>query len=420
MDEANIKKIKPFAKELREHLLSCIMPFWENRCLDREYGGYLTCFDREGRLTDDSKYIWFQGRQLYTYARLFNTIEARPAWLEHAKWGYDFLVKHAYAGKGRWHFKLDRSGKVIVSTTSIYSDYHMAQGLAEYMLATGMKDEKGMQILRETYETLERNTTDPEFKEIYENTWSPVFIWNDMYLTALNAACITTPVLGAQHTQSLTNECASKIMDWFARDEYQLVFEAVTRDNKVLLEEAGRFINPGHSFESAWFLLEAAEISGNSRMAERGLQIIDWTYRVAWDKANGGIYSYLNAEGGEPQPLDWHKETNSLWNDKVWWVNCEALCAFAKAFAQSADEKYLVMLERQWHFCKEKFYDPEFGEWYERLHPDGSVKVSDKGTPWKCAFHLARSLIMAITSIEFAAEPEGRGLPPVQVTKRHG
>jgi N-acylglucosamine 2-epimerase len=272
----------------------------------------------------------------------------------------------------------------------------MAQGLAEYMLAIGKKDEEGIQILCETYETLEKNTMDPEFKEIYENTWSPIFIWNDMYLTALNVACIATPVLGKQYTQRLINECASKIMYWFARDEHQLVFEAITRNNKVLLEGEGRFINPGHSLESAWFLLEAGEISGNSQMLEKGLKIVDWTYRIGWDKTNGGIYSYLDAEGGIPKPLDWHKETNSLWNDKVWWVNCEALCAFARAFTKSADEKYLAMFEKQWNFCKEKFYDSEFGEWYERLHPDGSVKVSDKGTPWKCAFHLARSLIMAI------------------------
>ena len=389
-----------FAQELREHLLCGIMPFWENRCLDRKYGGYLTCFDRQGTLTDDSKYIWFQGRQLYVYSRLYNQIEQNPVWLEHAKWGYDFLVKYAYAGKGRWHFKLDRAENPLVTTTSIYSDYHVAQGLAEYMLAIGMKDEKGMQLLRETYDALERNTMDPEFRDIYENTWSPVFIWNDMYLTTLNTACIATPVLGVGYTENLINECCSKIMDWFARDEYSLVFEAITRDNKVLLEGEGRFINPGHSFESAWFLLEAGKITGNKRTREKSFSIIDWIYSLARDQVNGGIYSYLDAEGKTPEPLDWHKETNSLWDDKVWWVNSEALSAFAMAWSQSSDTKYLEMFEKQWDFCKTKFYDPEYGEWYERLHADGSIKVSDKGTPWKCAYHLARSLVMAIKSFE--------------------
>jgi len=408
MSESNIEKPencakasgKTYAKTFKEHLLYSVMPFWEDRCLDRKYGGYLTCFDRQGHLTDDSKYIWFQGRQLYTYSRLLNKIERRESWLEHSRWGYDFLIKHAYAGNGRWHFKLDRAGNPLISTTSIYSDYHMAQGLAEYLLATGMQDKEGMQILRATYDTLEKNTTDPRFKDIYENTWSPVFIWNDMHLTALNAACIVSGVLGAEYTKPLADYCASKIMDWFARNEYRLVFEAITRDNKVLLEGEGRFINPGHSFESGWFLLEASEIYGNSRMQKRGIEIIDWTFEASFDKTHGGIYSYLDAEGKEPVPLDWHKETNSLWNDKIWWVNCEALCAFAKAFSISGEPHHLKMLENQWDFCIANFFDREFGEWYERLHPDGSVKVSDKGTPWKCAFHLARSLIMAVDSLD--------------------
>lgn len=399
MVEVNNKKVLAYAKELEEHLLRDVMPFWEGSCLDRTYGGYLTCFDREGNLTDDSKYTWFQGRQLYVYSRLFNKVERRPEWLEHAKWGYDFIVKNVYAGNGRWHFKLDREGNVLVSTTSIYSDYHVAQGLAEYLLATGMKDETGMKLLYSTYDALEKNTLSPDFKDIYENTWSPVFIWNDMYLTALNAACIATPVLGLERTGHFINECALKIMNWFAREEYRLVFEAVTRENKVVMEADGRFINPGHSFESAWFLMEASGILNNRQMLEKGLKIVDWTYEAGWDKVNGGVFSYLDAEGKEPFPLDWHKETNSLWDDKVWWVNAEALCAFAKAYSLSAEQRYLEMFERQWEFCKTKFYDPVFGEWYERLYPDGSIKVSDKGTPWKCAFHLSRSLIMAIISL---------------------
>ena len=55
MDALDIEKSKTYAKILKNHLLNDIMPFWENRCLDKEYGGYLTCFDRKGGLTDDSK-----------------------------------------------------------------------------------------------------------------------------------------------------------------------------------------------------------------------------------------------------------------------------------------------------------------------------------------------------------------------------
>ena len=58
------------------------------------------------------------------------------------------------------------------------------------------------------------------------------------------------------------------------------------------------------------------------------------------------------------------------------------------------------MFEKQYDFCMKHFYDPEYGEWYERLYRDGSVKVADKGTPWKCAYHLVRSLVQSINAFE--------------------
>lgn len=386
--------------EIKEHILEDIMPFWDKRCLDRECGGYITCFDREGNITDTNKYIWFQGRQLYTYSLLYNRIENRNFWLELAKAGYDFLIHHAYAGNGRWNFELTREGRVITGTNSIYSDYHVAQGLAEYLLATGCTDEHGMRILEETFSSIERNTMDPEFKDIFENTWSPSLIWHDMHLTALNTAFITGQTLGRERVRAFEDYCLDKILKWFLRDKEMLVFEAVTRENKLDMSPVGFFINPGHSLESMWFCLEMGRIHENPAVEKRALQGVDWTYRVGWDSVYGGIFSYLDAAGRTPEPFDWHKETNTAWDDKIWWVNCESLCCFALSYAASLDTKYLAMFEKQYDFCMKYFYDQKYGEWYERLYRDGSVKVADKGTKWKCAYHLVRSLVQIITTFD--------------------
>ncbi len=394
------ESINDYIADIKKHILEDIMPFWDTRCLDRESGGYLTCFDREGNITDTQKYVWFQGRQLYTYSLLYNRIEKRTAWLELAQAGYEFLVQHAYAGNGRWNFELTRDGQVVTGTNSIYSDYHVAQGLAEYLLATGGVDEKGMCILEDTFAAIEKNTMDVEFKDIFENTWSPTLIWHDMHLTALNTALIAGQTLGRERVKAFEDYCLDKILHWFLRDEKQLILEAVTRDNKIDMSPEGLFVNPGHSLESMWFCLEAGRIHENPSVVKRALQAVDWTYRVAWDAKYGGIFSYLNAEGGIPEPFDWHKETNTAWDDKIWWVNCESLCCFAMSYAASMDQKYLEMFEKQYDFCMKHFFDTEFGEWYERLYRDGSVKVADKGTKWKCAYHLTRSLVQIVTAFE--------------------
>lgn len=387
------KKISEYVKYYESHILEDIMPFWDERCIDKEYGGYLTCFDRKGNLTDDKKYVWFQGRQLYVYSLLYNEVEAREDWLEKAKHGYDFLIRHAYAGNGRWNYVLDRAGNVQEGTISIFSDFHVIHGLAEYLKAINMKDETGMKILEESYTVLERNMFDPEFKEIYENTWSPVFIWHDMYLTCLATAEACLPVLGEKKVGRLFDECVEKITSWFANDQYQVIFEAVTRQKDVDVTSAkGRFINPGHMHESAWFVILAGDMRNDFSIVERGMELAMWANRVGEDKKYGGIISYADALGDIPKPIDWFAETNSLWNEKVWWPNSEALCCYAMAYAKSRDDKFLKMFERQHQFCKQ-FYDASYGEWFERLEQNGHVKNDAKGTPWKCAFHLVRALV---------------------------
>lgn len=392
--------IRDYIVGIKRHILEDIMPFWDESCLDREKGGYITCFDREGNITSTNKYIWFQGRQLYTYALLYNRIEKRSTWLESAMLGYDYLLRHAYAGNGRWNYELDREGNVITGTNSIYSDYHVAQGLAEYLLATGGADDRGMRVLEDTFSAVETNTMNLEFRDIFENSWSPSLIWHDMHLTALNTAFIAGQTLGRNRVRAFEEYCLDKILNWFLRNEKMLVFEAVTRDNELDASPAGNFINPGHSLESMWFCLETGRIHKNPAVVKKALQGVDWTYSVGWDTVHGGIFAYLDAAGRTPQPFDWHLETNTAWDDKIWWVNCESLCCFANSYAASLDLNYLAMFEKQYDFCMNHFYDQEYGEWYERLYRDGSVKVADKGTKWKCAYHLVRSLVQIITAFE--------------------
>lgn len=46
-----------------------------NHGLDRENGGIYTCLDREGRLMDTTKSVWFQGRFGYVAAAAYRNVE---------------------------------------------------------------------------------------------------------------------------------------------------------------------------------------------------------------------------------------------------------------------------------------------------------------------------------------------------------
>ena len=56
--ELNIREELDF---YRRELLENILPFWIERALDRDYGGYFTCFNNGGtELVSTDKYVWSQ------------------------------------------------------------------------------------------------------------------------------------------------------------------------------------------------------------------------------------------------------------------------------------------------------------------------------------------------------------------------
>src|SRR5690554_5227959 len=92
----------------KRQLLTDVIPFWLSNSLDNEYGGYFTCLDEAGCVYDTDKFIWLQARQVWTLAMLYNTVEKRPAWLEAALVGANFLEAHGTDGEGNWYFALNR------------------------------------------------------------------------------------------------------------------------------------------------------------------------------------------------------------------------------------------------------------------------------------------------------------------------
>ena len=74
--------LKQWGATYRREFLENVMPFWMKYGLDKQNGGYFTCLDREGRLMDTTKSVWFQGRFAFVLAYAYNHIEKNEAWLE--------------------------------------------------------------------------------------------------------------------------------------------------------------------------------------------------------------------------------------------------------------------------------------------------------------------------------------------------
>ena len=118
-------------QDFHDRLVEQVIPFWEKHSPDHKHGGYFNCLDRDGKVFDTRKHIWLQGRQVWMFSKLFNTLEARPSWLNMAQLGAEFLVRHAMREDGRVYFSLTEDGKPLSMQRKIFSECFWIMAMAE-------------------------------------------------------------------------------------------------------------------------------------------------------------------------------------------------------------------------------------------------------------------------------------------------
>lgn len=120
------------------------------------------------------------------------------------------------------------------------------------------------------------------------------------------------------------------------KPEFKAILETVGPNGEFIDSIPGRTINPGHSIETAWFILEEAKHRNwDPHLKQIGLTILDWSWEWGWDKTHGGI-TYFRDCKNRPQQEYWH-------DMKFWWPQCEAIIATLYAYEATGDPKYLEM-----------------------------------------------------------------------------
>ena len=79
-------RLAVLAARWRSDLLTNVVPFWLNHSLDEEHGGYFTALDRVGSVLDESKFVWLQGRAVWTWSRLHNELRSEVPVEDSEKW----------------------------------------------------------------------------------------------------------------------------------------------------------------------------------------------------------------------------------------------------------------------------------------------------------------------------------------------
>ena len=299
----------------RDNLLENVVPFWMKNSVDKEYGGFFTCLDDKGKVYDTDKFVWLQGRQVWTFSMLYNQVEKKQDWIDFAIQGAEFLKANGRDAAGNWYFSLTREGKPLTQPFNIFSDCFAAMGFAQLYKATN--DESYKNIAINTFNNIikRRENTKGIYNKIYPGTRPlqsfslPMILCN----LVLEMEHIMEPAL----VQNTIQQGIHSVMDVFYKPEFGLILENVTPEGNFSDSFEGRLVNPGHAIESMWFIMDLASRSGNSALIAKAVDIIINTLEYSWDTKHGGIFYFMDIKGHPPQQLEW--------DQKLWWVHIEAI-----------------------------------------------------------------------------------------------
>ena len=381
---------EPIIARYETELRDSVIPFWENHCVDREYGGYFTSLDRDGSVYDTMKYAWMQWRIVYMFAELHLAGYRKPEYVEIAKQGFDFLYRHGRDEAGRYYFALNREGVPAMAPYSLFSDCFAAMGSAKLFKLTGQ--EHYANAAREAMENyLSRAQSGNSALQWNKSlAGKKAYLSLGHYMMMANLGLIMNDCLGGNDFDNAMKTAVEMVLHRFYSPEFGLVFENMPADSdKPDLESSvGRQMNPGHVLEAMWFLLSYLETQPNAQsQIEAVCNIISNTLEFGWDKEYGGIYYFMDALG---KP---HLELQH--NMKLWWVHNEAILATLYAYSLTREQSFFRWFEKLDEWTWSHYPDPEYGEWFAYLDRRGERTHSLKGGKWKTFFHVPRCLLFA-------------------------
>jgi N-acylglucosamine 2-epimerase len=381
--------LQDYLHRYRRELLDSVVPFWLNHSLDREHGGYFTCLDRTGAVYDSRKYVWLQGRAVWTFSRLYNEVERRPEWLAAAKLGVDFLRRHALDAEGRCYFSLTRDGRPAAFQRKPYGAVFLSAGLLEYAKASG-SDERREEAVRLFWKILDWIRDPALLGRPLLPGQAPTSSLASVMVTMMLLLDII-PVDDDPRLPGLLDDSIAAAMRHLHPGR-NVFLESVGLDGSFDAESPdGRFFNPGHSIEMAWFLLHALRRRPDARLQEQALDALASSLEAGWDGEHGGLFYFMDIEDRPMLPLE-----SSM---KLWWPHTEALYAVILAWSITRDPRWLQWLQRLDAYAFSHFADPTHGEWFGYCDRFGNVTNTCKGNHYKGFYHVPRFLLMSVQEI---------------------
>jgi N-acylglucosamine 2-epimerase len=335
----------------------------------------------------------------------------------------EFLTQHVFLPDGNCAYVLSENGEAIEgehSDTSIYADCFVLLGFSEYALVA--RDPQVLGRAFEVYDRIRARLASGSFRtEPYPipagyRAHSITMILLRITQILADAA----EALGHPRREEIGGEtvnCASEILDVFCRTDaavWELVPSGEELNNTVLARHA----TPGHIFESMWFVIRTALQHGRADWVERASRSMAWAFQAGWDVEFGGLFRYVDRDGGRPHGVIGDSPYESLmtdtWDTKIWWPHAEALYATLLAYKTTGDLRFDAMHSTLFDYVFRIFPNPDrtVGEWIQIRNRLGEPLDKCVALPVKDPYHILEAVLLLIEllhsdggSVDFSGPP---------------
>ena len=380
-----MKKFEQLQQIYNDNLANSVIPFWVKNSPDWDNGGTFSSLDYDGSVYDTKKYVWLLGRSAWMFCRLYNVFKKDPQYLKIAELGLKFIENYAIDPKGRYYFSLTAEGKPYFYQRKPYGAVFCMLAYLEYFNASG-KDEY-LEKATKLFWQIDKWIANPSLMDRLVLAGSPkISALGDVMVMASMAIELQAVDPKQQYLDVMAKALGG--IDLHRHGELGILLENVSLDGSDLSElPEGRFFNPGHSLEVAWFLLHLLEFLPDKAKEKMALDIIEASIDFGWDREFGGIYYFMDIAAKPTLQLE-----SSM---KLWWPHTEAIYALALAYKKTSDEAWLKRLNLLHDYSFERFVDTENGEWFGYCDRRGNLTHRSKGGNYKGFFHVPRALLMS-------------------------
>ncbi|MGJ1304692.1 AGE family epimerase/isomerase [Sphingobacterium multivorum] len=381
-------------KGFKEEIENNILPYWMDKMVDTEHGGFYGRIDGDNVLDRmANKGVVMHARILWTFAASYLVL-GHSAYRQIAERAYlylrDYFMDKEYGGV---FWELDFRGRPVNRKKQTYAQGFALYAFSEYYRATGCTE--ALDYAKKQFYQIERCKDDElgGYWEAFTEDWQPIA---DMRLSEKDENEAKTMNTHLHILEPYTNllrvwidadlvKAHTDLISLFLERIYskatghlQLFFDAKW-------QVKGQMQSFGHDIEAAWLLLEAVKVLGDPDLEEKVKTVIPHIAHAA-------------LEGILPDGSLAYERNNAHWDrERHWWVQAEAVLGFSYLGKLLNDKLYQEKAEGIWAYIRSNLIDSEEGEWYWSRLENGEVnRAEDKAGFWKCPYHNGRMCLEMI------------------------